>query len=416
MLRPAHSLRVALLTYRGNPHSGGQGVYIRYLSKALTDLGHEVTVFSGQPYPDLRPGVLLEPLPGLDLYRSEDPFRRPKRHEFRDAVDVLEYGMMCTAAFSEPLTFSLRAARLIGARRDQFDIIHDNQCLGYGLLALARRLPLVATVHHPCSVDKRVELAHAPDPKRRISLSRWYSFTRMQARVARRLPRILCVSETGRDDVIRDFGVDEARIGVVANGVDVDLFRPLDDVAKIPGRVVTTASADAPIKGLIYLVEALAKVRTEQEDAHLVVVGRARPNGVVARAIERFGLEGAIRFETGIDWLRLVELYAEAEVAVVPSLYEGFSLPAVEAMSAGVPLVATRAGALPEVLGGHGAAGLLVEPQDPGELAAAILTLLTNPDLRARLGAGGRRRALDRFSWKSSAEATVDNYRATLSC
>ena len=403
-------LRIALLTYRGNPHSGGQGIYVRYLSKALIDAGHSVEVFAGQPYPELDEGVKLTKLDSLDLYRSDDPFRRPARSEFGDWMDVLEYGLMCTAGFPEPLTFSLRAARAIEARRDEFDVVHDNQSLGYGLLQLGRHLPVVATIHHPCSLDRKLEVGHAPDWKKRASLRRWYGFTKMQGRVARRLPHLVSVSETAKQDVVSEFGVDAGRVAVVPNGVDVEVFRPLSDVPRKPGRIVTTASADVPLKGLVYLIEALAKIRTERP-ADLVVVGKARPNGMVAEAINHFGLNTSVRFETGIDSSRIVQLYAEAEVAVVPSLYEGFSLPAIEAMACRVPLVATRAGAIPEVVGD---AAVLVPPRDAEALAVAIKDLLDDKTRRVEMGADGRRHVLTNFTWAAAAERTVDVYERAL--
>ena len=408
-------LRIALLTYRGNPHSGGQGVYVRYLSKALAGLGHEVTVFSGQPYPELQHGVELWPLPSLDLYRAEDPFRVPARSEFRDAIDALEFATMCVAGFPEPLTFSLRAARELARSRESFDVVHDNQGLGYGLLRVMRSgLPVTATVHHPCSIDRDIELAHAPDRKRQLSLRRWYSFTRMQARVARRLPRILTVSEAARTDVIREFEVQPERIDVVHNGVDTDLFAPSDEVSKVPGRIVTTASADVPLKGLLFLIEALAKLRTERSDAHLVVVGRAAPSGAIASGLDRFGVRDHVTFEQDVAWDRLVELYRQAEVAVVPSLYEGFSLPAIEAMACATPLVATDGGALPEVVGEGGQTAVLVPAGDAGALASAIGELLDDRELRDRIGRGGRERVLTRFTWERAARATVDHYRAVI--
>ena len=405
-MTPDGRLRIALLTYRGNPHSGGQGIYVHYLSKALVDAGHHVEVFAGQPYPELPPGVPLTKLDSLDLYRADDPFRRPAREEFGVWIDALEYGVMCTAGFPEPLTFSLRAARAIGSRIREFDIVHDNQCLGYGLLRLKRHIPTVATIHHPCSLDGKLEVGHASDWKKRASLRRWYGFTKMQGRVARLLPELISVSETAKQDVVTEFDVDPGRVSVVPNGVDVELFRPLDDIARVPGRIVTTASADVPLKGLVYLIEALAKLRTER-DAQLVVVGKARPNGVVAEAIDRFGLAGAVRFETGIGAQRLVQLYAEAEVAVVPSLYEGFSLPAIEAMACRVPLVATRAGAIPEVVGN---AAMLVPPRDAGALADAIGELLVNKSKRVELGADGRRHVMANFTWAATAARTIEAY------
>lgn len=411
-LRP---LRIALLTYRGNPHSGGQGVYVRHLSRALVDLGHEVTVFSGQPYPDLHPGVKLQPLPSLDLYRDDDPFRVPSRNEFRDLIDVLEFSTMCVAGFPEPLTFSLRAARELRRSAERFDIVHDNQSLGYGLLQiLKRRVPVIATVHHPCSIDRDLDVAYATNAKRKLSLRRWYAFTRMQRNVARRLPAILTVSDSARGDVVREFGVSGERIGIVHNGVDTDLFRPSTGVVRVPGRIVTTASADVPLKGLLFLIEALAKLRTERDDAHLVVVGRAAERGAIAAGLERFGVRDHVTFEAGIGWDRLVELYREAQVAVVPSLYEGFSLPAIEAMACATPLVTSDGGALPEVVGADGEAALVVPAGDAGALAGAVGTLLDDAALRSEIAAAGRMRVQERFTWKATAERTVEHYRKVI--
>lgn len=404
-------LRIALLSYRGNPHSGGQGIYVRYLSKALVDLGHTVEVFSGQPYPELHDGIRMTVVPSLDLYRAEDPFRRPSRSEFRDAIDVAEYGLMCLASFPEPLTFSMRAARLLGPRAADFDVVHDNQCLGYGLLRLQRKLPVVATIHHPVSIDRELAVADAKGWAKKMSLRRWYGFATMQARVAKRLSRIMTVSTAARDDVVREFGVPSNLISVIHNGVDTDVFRPVPEIARIPGRVLTTSSSDVPLKGLVHLLEAVAKVRTEREIS-LVVIGKRKKRGPIADVIARFGLEDAIEFRSGIDYLELVAEYARAEVAVVPSLYEGFSLPAIEAMSSGVPLVTTTGGALPEVVGRDGDVALQVSPGDAGEMAVAINRLLDDQDLRNVMGMRGRQRAKSNYTWRATAQRTVEEYEA----
>ena len=409
---PPGALRIALLTYRGNPRSGGQGVYVHYLSRELAALGHRVTVLSGPPYPELAPGVELVEVPSLDLYRQPDPFRRPARHEFRDALDVVEYATMCTAGFPEPLTFSVRARRLLQPRRGDIDVVHDNQGLGYGLLGtVADGFPVLATVHHPITVDRDLALAAAPDWRRQVAVRRWYGFVAMQRRVLRRLPLVLTVSASSARDLCSAMGARPDRLAVVPVGVDPDLFRPLPHRGRVPGRIMTTASADVPLKGLVPLLEAVAKVRTERA-VELVIVGPTRPDGEVPATIERLGLEGAVTLAGAVEATRMVELYAEASVAVVPSLYEGFSLPAVEAMACGLPLVATTGGALPEVTGPPGEAALLVPPGDPGALAAAITTALDDEELRARLGSAGRRRATGQFSWRTTALATAERYQA----
>ncbi len=407
-------LRVAFLVYRGNPRCGGQGVYTRHLTRELVALGHSVEVFSGPPWPDLDPGVGFTPVPGLDLYREPDPFRVPHPREFRDRLDALEFGVMCTAGFGEPLAYSLRARRLLAARRGQFDLVHDNQCLGTGVLGMLEDgWPVLTTLHHPITVDRQLALSHATSPWQQVTTRRWFGFLRMQVRVARRLPAVVTVSESSRADIADQMGVAPDRMTVVPVGVDHTVFKPRPEVTPVPGRLMVTSSSDVPMKGLVPLLEAVAKLRTERR-VELTVIGRPRAGGRVDRAIERLGLRGAVRCVSGISDDDLARQYGEAEVAVVPSLYEGFSLPAVEAMACGAPLVATTGGALPEVVGSEGETGLLVPPNDPGALAAAIARLLDDPELRARLGQAGRQRVLHRFTWQVTARGTAECYAAVL--
>jgi glycosyltransferase involved in cell wall biosynthesis len=408
-------LRVALTVYRGNPHSGGQGVYTRHLSRELVNLGHEVTVFAGQPWPVLDDGVGFVPVPSLDLYRQTDPFRVPLPWEFRSRIDLAEFALMCTAGFPEPRTFSWRLRRVLAARSGQFDLVHDNQTFGRGLLGvMADGWPLMGTCHHPVTVDRALDLQHAETLRRKLTLHRWYGFLAMQKRVARQVPRILTVSSSSKRDIVEQYGVRPDQLEVVPIGVDHSHFRPRPEISRVPGRIMSTASADVPFKGLLPLVEAIAKLRTERPEAHLVVVGSLRKNGPVAAAIQRLGVAGAVTFESGITDQRMVELYGEANVAVVPSLYEGFSLPAVEAMASGVPLVTTTGGALPEVVGESGVTGLLVPPGDSDALALAIGAILDNAERGHQLSEAARRRVLERFTWRACATATAEHYRWTI--
>ena len=407
-------LRVAYLVYRGNPRCGGQGVYTRHVARELVGMGHSVEVFAGQPWPVLDDGVGFTPVPGLDLYRDPDPFRLPHPREFRSRTDLLEFGVMCTAGFPEPRTFSIRARRLLRSRRDEFDIVHDNQCLGSGLLGIiADGWPLLTTLHHPITVDRELALSHAENAYRRFTQRRWFGFLGMQKRVARRLPRIVTVSESSRHDIAAQMGVDASRMTVVPVGVDHTVFRPRPERPRIEGRIMVTSSSDVPMKGLVPLLEAVAKLRTERE-VELVVIGRPQQGGRVVRTIERLGLEPVVRCVRGISDDELAGLYAEAQVAVVPSLYEGFSLPAIEAMACGVPLVATTGGALPEVAGVDGETALLVTPDDPEALAGAVRRIFDDPALAERLGRGGRARVLGRFTWEATARGTAEQYRVVL--
>jgi glycosyltransferase involved in cell wall biosynthesis len=405
-------LRVALLSYRSKPHCGGQGVYVRHLSRELVALGHDVEVFSGQPYPVLDAGVRLTEVPSLDLYREPDPFRTPRPSEIRDRIDLLEVATMWTAGFPEPRTFSMRVARLLRDRLEDFDVVHDNQTLGYGVLELERAgLPLVTTIHHPITFDRRVDLAAARSWWTRLTLRRWYGFLRMQARVARRAERILCPSASSARDVVTDFGVDPARIQVVPLGVDA-VFAP-PTVLRTPGRIVAMASADTPMKGIATLLEAFAKLRTER-DVELLLISRPKPGGQTEQIIDRLAVTESVRFVHGLSDSELAATVGSAEIACVPSLYEGFSLPTVEAMACETPLVVSRAGAIPEVVGPDGLCADLVAPGDVGELEAALARLLDDPQRRERMGRAGRVRALEEFSWRAVAEATAAAYQRAI--
>lgn len=406
-------MRVALLSYRSHPHTGGQGIYLRHLSRELANLGHTVEVFSGQPYPELdHPDVRLTKVPSLDLYRQPDPFRVPKLREFRDRIDVEEFATMCTAGFPEPKTFSSRVARVLKDRVDDFDVVHDNQVLGYGMLEIEKLgLPLITTLHHPITFDRRIDISQTRNPWRKFTLSRWYGFLRMQGRVARQARKILTPSETSKKDIAKDFGVDPARMQVILLGVEESFVPPTKP--RIPGRILAMASADAPMKGISTLLEAFAKLRTER-DIELVLVTKPRPGGRTEKLIGELAIGDSVRFVHGISDAELVELMGSAELACVPSLYEGFSLPTAELMACATPLVVSRAGAIPEVVGPDGLCADLVAPGDVGELAAAVGALLDDPERRARYGAAGRQRVEELFSWRAVAQKVAAAYEEVI--
>ena len=405
-------LRIAFLVYRGNPRVGGQGVYTRHLTRELVALGHSVEVFAGGPWPELDEGVGFTPVPGLDLYREPDPFRTPALSEFRTWADIVEFLTLRAGGFAEPWTFGMRVKKLLRTRRDDFDIIHDNQCLATGILDLSYEgWPVLETLHHPITVDRAIAHAHATTWLERYGVRRWYGFLRMQIRVVQQLPAVLTVSHNSRVDIHQQMGVALERLTVVPVGVDHDVFRPYDDVVSRPHRLMVTTSSDVAMKGLVPLLEAAAKLR-EHRAIELVIIGRPKPDGPVAQAIARLGLTDVVTTVSGVSDEEMARLYGEAAVAVVPSLYEGFSLPAIEAMACGVAVVATTGGAIPEVVGPD--AALLVSPGDADALAAAIATLLDDPERRRRMGAAGRARVMERFTWQVTARGTAACYDAVL--
>ena len=407
------SLRIAYLSYRGKPHVGGQGVYTRHLTKALVDLGHSVEVLGGPPYPELDDRVPLTKLPSLETFNDHFPMRKPRMFELKNRWDWLENTSFNMGNFPEPMAFSWRAWDELRHRHHNFDLVHDNQTLGWGILGLQRLLPVLSTIHHPITVDRRLEIAHARDWKEEIGKRRWYAFTRMQTQVAKRMDRVMTVSENSKSDIAADHQVDLDKIHVVPVGVDPDLFRPLPDVARVPGRIITTASADVAMKGLVYLLEAAAKVRSERH-VEIVIIGKPKEGSKTESTLHDLGLADVVTFVSGVPDQRIVELYSEAELACVPSLYEGFSLPAIEAMSCSTPLIATTGGALPEVTGTHNETCFQVPPGDSEALAAMIRTTLDDAELRARVGNAGRQRVIDQWSWRHTALKTIDQYRALL--
>jgi glycosyltransferase involved in cell wall biosynthesis len=403
-------LRICLLSYRSNPHCGGQGVYLKQLSRALADLGHHVEVLSGPPDPQLDGDIPVHRVPSLDLYDPADPFRLPRPAELASLPNVYEWLNVSTMGFPEPFLFGLQAYRFLQHNGHRYDVIHDNQSLSYGLWALSRRLPTLATIHHPITVDLDIAIRAERYFWRKLKQLRWYSFIHMQKQVARTLPNILTVSECARRDISRDFTIPLERFRIVPNGINTDLFYPLPDVQRDSHRIIVTNSADTPLKGLVYLLHAIADIRCRRP-VRLVVIGQPKPNGTIERLVRKLNLADQVSFTGRISSAAFVREYARAGMAVVPSVYEGFGLPAGEAMACGVPVIATTGGALPEVVGD---AGILVPPRDTPALAAAIENLLDDPAKAAALGQRGYQRVQAHFTWQRAAEKTVAAYREVI--
>lgn len=392
-------LRIAFLSYRSDPRVGGQGVFVRHVAGALARAGHRVTVLSGPPYPELPEGVALQPVPSLDLFAQPLLGRYALRwRHLKSWTDTAEYFGHVSGKFMEPWSFGRRAASWLAAHRERFDVVLDNQCLADGLIDIeAAGLPVVGIVHHPIHRDLELALAAEPEWGKRWLLRRWYGFLAMQERVAPRLRRVVTVSEASAGDIVRHLGVARDRITVVPNGVD-RAFGPQPQVERLANRLVTTASADVPLKGLRFLLEAFATLAPARPGLELMVVGKLR-EGPTAELVERLGLGERLRFVSGLTDAELAALFASAAVAVTPSLYEGFGLPAAEAMACGAPVVVTDGGALPEVVG---EAGVVVPAADAGALAGALGALLDDPARRARMAAAGLERAR-RYDWDALA-------------
>jgi len=407
-------LRILMPSYRSHTFTGGQGVYMRHVTTAMVELGHEVDVISGPPYPELDPRVGLIKLPSLDLYEQPKVFlglpAMPRR-AMTNGIDFYEYMAHISGLFGEPRTFGMRLAKYMKGRAHLYDVIHDNQSLGYGLLDLKKMgIPIAGTIHHPITMDRRISLDAADTISLNLLVRRWYQFLGMQIKVARQLDPIIVVSESTRQDVSKDFGILPEKMHLVYHGIDTETFRPQPHIKRKPNLLMATASADVPLKGLIYLIEAYSDLLKEFPDLELHVVGKLR-EGHTSKVLDRLGIRDRVKFRSGLTNQEIVEMYAESTIAVCPSVYEGFGFPAGEAMASGIPLVSTAGGSLPEVVGD---AGVLVPPKDPAGLADAIADLLRNPAKRDAVGAKGRNRMLTKFQWKDAGQNLVNIYRKAI--
>jgi len=403
-------LRICLLSYRSNPHCGGQGVYLKNLSRALKDLGHQVEVISGPPDPQLDADIPLYQLPCLDLYNPQDPFRVPSIRELMHPVNLLEWIGVSTMGFPEPFTFGIRAYHFVKPRLHAYDIVHDNQSLSYGIWAMNKKVPTIATIHHPITVDRKIAIQSETSTLQKMKQWRWYSFIGMQKRVARSLNRIITVSNSAKKDISRDFSISPHKFHIVPNGINTKLFYPIPEIEREKNRVIVTNSADTPLKGLFYLFKAVAQL-AQTRDIKITVVGTPKKDGPIVKLIRELGIGHLIQFTGRIDNGEFVQHYARATVAVVPSVYEGFGLPVGEAMACGVPVISTTGGALPEVAGD---AAILIPPADPMALVRAIREVLEHPRRAAELGMAGYQRVQAHFTWQKAAEKTVDAYREVI--
>ncbi|MDA9608492.1 glycosyltransferase family 4 protein [SAR86 cluster bacterium] len=404
-------LRIAFLSYRSNPFSGGQGIYVKYMTKALRDLGHEVTVFSGPPYPDLYEDIKLEKIPSLDLYSKENKFKDVELKKLLNPINFFEWASINSGGFSEPYTFGKRIKKSLKNRLDEFDVIHDNQSLCYEMIFFQKKIPLVTTIHHPISKDLKFQLKSTKSLFLKLLMIRWHSFLKMQIQVAKKLKSVIVVSESSKEDIHNDFGLKKSVMSVILNGIDTDAYYPDETVQKVPLRIVTTASADVPLKGLDFLLKAFASVKDIHSNASLQIIGGSKKGGHTKRLIKKLGIEKDITFNKNLSFKEVRDLYCSADIVVIPSLYEGFGFAVGEAMACKVPVITTSGGAIPEVIKD---CGIIVEPGKSKELEKAILALLPNEELKKSLAEKGFQRIRKDLQWNEVAIRATEMYEAEI--
>ena len=403
-------MKIALLSYRSHPFSGGQGIYIRHLSNAFNALGHEVFVISGPPYPELSKGVKLIKIPSLDLFSVESRIKAFRLRFLLSPIDLIEWLGIMSGGFPEPYVFGKRLESFLKDTEIKFDVLLDNQSLCYSLLNIQKSYPLVTTIHHPITRDHKIALDNARNWKERLSTNRWHGFLKMQKKVAPKLQKIICPSAQSKEDVIEEFLVERDSIEVVLNGIDVNSFRFRGDKIPHTNRIVTTASADIPLKGLKYLIRSLPEIIKKFPDTNLQVIGRSPQGGGIRKLISKLNLVDKVSFHSELSESEVVEIYSCAEIAVIPSLYEGFGFGAGEAMSCGVPLISTTSGGLKEVIGD---AAIIIKSGSSEEIEKAVIELFSNPNKQELYSHLGRKRMEDKFDWLVSANQYLEIFKDT---
>jgi len=406
------NLKIAILSYRSAPFGGGQGVYVHDISKALTERGHKVDIISGPPYPKVPEGVNLIKLPGLDLFQTFSFKERIKIFKNKKKKNILDYFEFCSVllgGFPEMKTFGHRCHNYLIQNTD-YDTVIDNQSLSYGMLEIQKMFPFIEIIHHPITKDYKHDLLANNKLLYRLSRYRWYSFLNMQKRVAPKIKNIITPSSNSSQDIAKDFRCNESNITVIHNGLDVNIFVPYEDIKRDPLKLITTASADVPLKGLDYTLTALSILKNEFQNMNLTVIGKLKKDGHTSRLIERLGISDSIVFKTNLTKKEIAEEYAKSSVAIVSSLYEGFGYPVIEAMSCSTPLIAANTSSIPELIGNY---ATLIPPKDSTSLANSIKLIINNYDKYKSISNKGRDHIIKNFNWLKITDEYEDSiYKA----
>ena len=390
-------LKIAILSYRSAPFGGGQGIYVYELSKALNNIGHNVDVISGPPYPELIPDIELIKLPGLNLF-STFKFRERLKIFFhtknKSLDDWYEFSSTLMGGFPELQTFGNRAKIFLSDKN--YDAVIDNQSISFGMIDIQKSKPLIEIMHHPISKDYFYDLKFARGLVQRLSKMRWFSFLKMQKKVAKQIKVVVTPSLNSKQDIHHDFKVPMQNIQVIPNGIDFDTFCSLPNILPRANGVITTASADVPLKGLDFSLHAIARLKFEYPDINLTVIGSPRAEGHTERLIKKLRLEEQVSFKTNLTKAEITHEYAKSSVAVVSSLYEGFGFPVGEAMACATPLVATNVASIPEITGSF---AQLIPAEDAEAIYQGIKNIFQSPQKYKIQAELGREHIIENFNW-----------------
>ena len=395
-------LNIAISSYRSAPFGGGQGIFIYELSKALQSLGHNVDIISGPPYPNLESKINLIRSPGLNLFSTfvfKERFAIFFNKKNKSLDDWYEFISALFGGFPEIKTFGNRLNQLL--QNLPYDILIDNQSLSFGVLQLQKKIPIIEIVHHPITKDYEYDIQFSKGIIQKISKWRWFSFLKMQKKVAPLLKVISTPSTNSKNDIAIDFNVSKKKIAVIPNGIDHIKFSPKKEINRNPGQLITTASADVPQKGLDFTLKAIYQLKEDFPKIRLIIIGAPRSGGHTERLIQKLNLEANIVYKTNLTKEEIAIEYAYSNIAIVSSLYEGFGFPVGEAMACSIPLIATNVASIPEITSNFAE---LIPQKDPKSIEQAIRKIFLNPSKYQIRADAGRMHIIENFDWQKIAK------------
>ena len=393
-------LKIAFLSYRSDPFSGGQGIYLKNLCEALVKRNHDITIFSGSPLPDVPKNIRLIKVETPGYFETFSFRERLKifKEQNKSRMDYFDFFETCTGTFTEPIFFGERLSlnKVFAEEAHTFDIFHDNQSLSNYPKIINKRL--VTTLHHPIQIDRDIDLDNEKDFFMRLAIRRWYSFLSFQKRNIKNIKAVISPSESSKLDIQKYFNCPEEKIKVIWNGIDLSDHQ-FNIKEGHTNNLVTIISSDVPMKNLKTIIKAVALVRNDVPDIKLTIIGDLREEN--EKLIKNLDLQRNINFKNKLSRSDLIETLNNSDSGFSGSLYEGFGFPLVEMISSGLPVITSNKGSLPELASD---AGLIFEATSSSDLADKIKNLIKQNDLRQKLINNARNRRDDFFGWDEYAK------------
>ena len=405
------SLKIAFLSYRSDPFSGGQGIYIKNISEALHNRGHEITIFSGNPLPEVNKAIKVIRIETPGFFETFDSLERLKIFSSleKNRLNFMDFFETFTGTFTEPVFFGERLVKnkYFQETVDEFDIFHDNQSISSYPETVLKKL--VTTLHHPIHVDKEIDLASEKSFLSRLSIKRWYSFLNFQKKNLKAVKKVISPSLSSKNDICRYFDYPSKNISVIWNGINLDDCK-FHQRESFSANFVTIISADVPMKNLKTVLKALYLLKQDGLNAKLTIVGDLREDN--KKLIDRLGLTKEITYKSKLPRKQLIQALNNADIGIAPSEYEGFGFPLVEMIATGLPVIVSDKASLPELAG---KAGLIFNSDDSNELKEKMKELVENKTLRNKVTENSKLRRDDFFGWDEYAKKLEDLYKEIIS-